>query len=52
MNRNKSDLKWKVKFHFRYDKVDFSLSQASSWIYSYSWTYFYTSFVEFTLSPV
>ena len=45
-------LKWKVKFHFRYDKVDFSLSQASSWIYSYSWTYFYTSFVEFTLSPV
>lgn len=23
---HKASLKWKVKFHFRYDKVDFSLT--------------------------
>jgi len=35
-------LKWKVKFHFRRVKVEFSLSHLSSWFYSCSWIYFYT----------
>ena len=37
-----SNLKWKVKFHFRRVKVSFSLSHLSSWFYSYNWIYFYT----------